>query len=146
MEEQEKRKINTAISKKTKLCCDFLRNSCNFEQLLFPMEQLIMYSWSDGHRVPATVAGNKYSYEQIFCPALRCDWLRVVKVFFLPLCSFKEQTCTTYKQCWSFLLNTKLNIKTKRLHNSDKSNVPDIVSSLYHTFTQTSDLVVMNNW
>ena len=44
-----------------------------------------MYSWSDGHRVPATVAGNKYSHEQIFCPALRCDWLRVVQVFFLPI-------------------------------------------------------------
>ena len=44
-----------------------------------------MYSWSDGHRVPATVAGNKYSHEQIFCPALRCDWLRVVQVFSPPL-------------------------------------------------------------
>ena len=105
-----------------------------------------MYSWSDGHRVPATVAGNKYSYEQIFCPALRCDWLRVVQVFFLPMCSLKEQTCRSCKQCWSFILNTKLKIKTKRLYHSDRSNVHDIVRSLYHTFTQTSGLVVMNNW
>ena len=43
-------------------------------------------------------------------------------------------------------LNTKLEIITKRLHHSDRSNVYDIVGSLYHTFTQTSGLVVMNNW
>ena len=80
-------KRNVIATKLTKTCTQTQKRAFD----VAVTEQLIMYSWSDGHRVPATVAGNKYSHEQIFCPALRCDWLGVVRVFFLPLCPLKKE-------------------------------------------------------